>query len=165
MSERTNALGHCTSTILNLTGNILAGICIISTTTSRKGGWVNLGKQMVGGWIWASECCGYRSMCPWTHRDLVKAEANKSLGKRTRSRNGWGAPLQAGSGHSNSWKQWRGFDGSAVVSVSVRVHFGTLSESRRQHPKCGPQPLKYAYSRGWQILPGAARFPLLKKCS
>ena len=104
-------------------------------------------------------------MCPWAHRELVEEEANKSLGKRTRSRNGWGAPRQVCSGHSNAWKQWRGFNGSAVVSVSVRVHFGTLAESRRQHPKCGPQPLKYAYSRGWQILPGAARFPLLQKCS
>ena len=139
----------------------MAGVC--TNNDEPKGGWVGGSGRTNGGWMTVGEQMFRIQMCPWTHRDLVKAEANKSLGKRTRSRNGWGAPRQACSG--NAWQQWREFNGSAVVSVSVRVHFGTLAESRRQHPKCGPQPLKYAYSRGWQILPGAARFPFLRMCS
>ena len=79
MSERTNALGHRTSTILNLAGNILAGICI--NNDEPKNGWLNLGKQMVDGWVDLGEQMLWIQMCPWTHREHVKAEANESLGE------------------------------------------------------------------------------------
>ena len=46
----------------------------------------------------------------------------------------------------------------------THARFGTLVESLRRPPKYRPQPLEYADSRGGRILPGAARFPLLKKC-
>ena len=126
---------------------------------------MDLGEQIVGGQPWESKCLGYRCVPGHIRALLKQRRTSRSKKKRTRSRNGWGAPLQVGSGHSNSWKQWRGFDRSAVVSVSVRVHFGTLAESRLRHPKCGPQPLKYDDSGGRQILRGAARFPFPRMCS
>ena len=141
----------------------MAGVC--TNNDEPTGAWAGGSGRTNGGWIVLGKQMFRIQMCPWVHRDLVKEEANKSLGKRTRPRNGWGTPRQVGSGHSHSWKQWRGFDGSAVVSVSVRVHFGTLAESRLRHPKCGPQPLKYDDSGGRQILPGAARFPFPRMCS
>ena len=87
-----HTLGHRTLTILNLTGNILAGICInndepkrwVGVSGRRNCGWVDLGEQVL--WI---------QMCPWTHREHVKAEANESLGEGTRSWSGWRGVLRA----------------------------------------------------------------------
>ena len=100
MSERTNTFGHRASTILNLTENILAGICI--NTDKPENGWVNLGKQMVGGWVggWVDlgKCCGYRCV-PGRIENMLKQRRTSRSG---RGRSGTGGRGVGGGGCSVS---------------------------------------------------------------
>ena len=88
-----HTLGCRTLTILNPTGNILAGICINNDETKKR--WGNLREQMEGGWVDLGEQMLWIQMCPWTHREHVKAAANESLGEGTRSWSGWRGVLRA----------------------------------------------------------------------